>query len=247
MKKTVFIFVLAVSCCFGAAAQSMLKVSTRDGNTPINVSVDGRYFNKRGTSVTVGELPFGRHYLKIFTLKYTRRGRGYEDVIFEGDVNTDDGMVTLFVYDPESGNADVQQQDMNTYLAAHPRPARGNWNGSNAPGGYNRNTPASPAAPAPVSTLTDDRKNDLKGQVDAKKTDTEKMNLLKDALKNDKITTNQVGDMMDWFIFETAKEDFAKWAYSITSDKQYFSDLAGKFTYKTYQDDFDKFLKDQGQ
>jgi Domain of unknown function (DUF4476) len=71
------------------------------------------------------------------------------------------------------------------------------------------------------------------------------MNLLKDELKNDKITTYQVSNIMDWFSFETSKVDFAKWAYNITLDKKYYRDLENKFSYKSYQDDLDKFINDQ--
>ena len=53
--------------------------------------------------------------------------------------------------------------------------------------------------------------------------------------------------MMDLFTFEATKVEFAKWAYQITVDTEYFIDLESKFAYKTSQDDLDKFLNQQKQ
>jgi hypothetical protein len=246
MKKLIVVLMVIVCGNMHSIAQSMLRVGLRDGNTPINVSLDGRYFNKRGTTVTVGELPPGTHFLKIYTMSRTRNGRGREDVIYSGRISTDGGMATVFIYDPETGLADIQQQDMNTYTANHPRTMPGNNHRFDNPANNNN----AYAQPAPVTqektgTLTDAKISDLKTQATAKKTDLEIFNVLKDGLKNEQVLTRQVGDMMDWFTFETSKDDFAKWAYTVTVDKEYFSDLENKFTYKSYQDDLDKFIKEQ--
>ncbi len=244
--------------------QSMLKVSLRDNATQISVSVDDRHFNKRGTSITVGELPYGSHYLKIYAMEYSRRGRGYEEVIYEGRVKTYNGMITLFVFDPATGGNDIQEMEIDAYTANHPIAGKGRFSGSsrnevnngNNTNINNNNTavnntttePASPVA-SPVSekfgTFTDSKFNQLKTKAAAKSTDTQKMGVLKDELKNEKVTTNQVADIMDLFIFEASKVEFAKWAYSITVDPEYFSDLESKFAYKASQDDLDKFIKEQ--
>jgi len=69
------------------------------------------------------------------------------------------------------------------------------------------------------------------------------MKVLKDALANETFVTYQVGNMMDWFSFESSKVDFAEWAYTKTVDKENFTDLENKLTYKNYRDDLDKFIK----
>lgn len=249
-------------------AQTMLHVKMAD-NEVINVAVDGRYFNKRGTSVTVGDLPPGKHKLEIYTIDRTRRGRGYEALVYEGRVRTFDGMVTLFSYDPYSRMPDIQQQDINSFVASHPPAQRGmnpnrrfqepgNNNPDNYPaqpgGGYDRNatgndngTMSGTANPAPTQpaqgSMTDAAIDQLKTNVASRKTDTEKETFLKDAVKGEQLTTMQVGMMMDWLNFESSKADFAEWAYPITVDKDAFSNLESKFTYKIYQDDLVKFLQ----
>ena len=114
MKKLLAVLIFIGTGITGAMAQSYIKVNMTDGS-PLNVSVDGRYFNKRGTSVTVGDLPPGKHFLQIYTMHSDRRGRGREDVIYEGKVKTFDGGVTLVSYDPNSGEVMTYQQDASTY------------------------------------------------------------------------------------------------------------------------------------
>jgi hypothetical protein len=266
MKKSVMVL-LALSFSFsGAWAQSMLKVRLAD-SSQFNVSVDGRYFNRRGTSITVGDLPPGEHRLKIFQTQLDRWGRGHEAVVFEGRVKTHEGMATLFGYDIDRDQVTETEQDMSAFPApppAHQNGQRfrdqnydaGNYgnggNGSNngySNNNYNNNgyggSQQSSAPPAEPSTVTDAKMDDLKTATAAKATDIEKTNLLKDELKNDKISTAQIGVIMDWFIFESSKVDFAKWAYPITVDKNAFPDLENKFQYKASQDDLDQFLKSQ--
>ena len=274
MKKLFVVLLFLASGITKSMGQSMLKVGLRDNTTQISVSVDNRYFNKKGTSITVGELPFGRHSLKIYTLVYDRRGRGHEDVIYEGTVKTYNGMITILVFDPTTEATDLQETEIDVYMASHPASNRGRFSGtsqgdydsqyskngtdnngmnnSNQNNATNNNKAieessapvAIPIAAEKLGTLTDTKTEDLKKKVAAKATDTQKMTLLKDELKNEKVTTNQVADIMDWLTFDASKVEFAKWAYSITADKEYFSDLESKFSYKTSQDDLDKFIKE---
>ena len=240
-----------------SSAQSSIKVLLADG-TPFNVAVDGRYFNKRGTSVTVGDLPPGRHFVQIYSVNRNRRGRGREEVIYEGKVRTTEGMVSILAYDPYSRRTDIQEQDLATYMSAHPQtsPMNGynnsnqgyinnqglNSNPNNNQGNTNNQGSYQPA-PSATGSMSDSKIDQLKTNVAAKNTDTEKEKFLKEQLKDEKLTTSQVGTMMDWFNFESSKVDFAEWAFAITVDKDAFSSLEAKFTYKNYQDELDNFLK----
>jgi len=270
MKNLVTVLIIIVCGINYAHAQSSIKVRLSD-NSPFNVAVDGRYFNKRGTSVTVGDLPPGRHRVQIYCLMNNRRGRGREEIIYEGNVRTSEGMVSILSYDPISRNREITEMDFNTFNANRPAPYS---NGMNNPGnqdnnrnnynqeinsrqkngnyqnnGYNqnnnnqRNDNYRQPAPPVTGSLTDAKIDQLKTNVAAKKTDTEKTTFLKGELKDEQITTSQVSTMMDWLSFESSKEEFAEWAYSITVDKDAYGSLDSKFSYKNYQDDLDKFLK----
>jgi hypothetical protein len=99
------------------------------------------------------------------------------------------------------------------------------------------------ASPVPEGSFTDAASEKLKVKVDAKTTDTEKLKLMKEALRRETVTTFQVGTMLDWFLFESTRLEFAKWAYSITTDKDFYNDLASKFSYESSKEELAEFLK----
>jgi len=249
MKKLAILLLIVISGFTKSVAQSMLKVSLADRSV-INVSVDGRYFNKSGQSVTVGDLPPGRHRLQIYGISQDRRGRAREEVIYEGKVRTSTGSITIVVYDANTDNIDVQDQDMGNYTIPQQNGSvnNGNYPNNNAynnqdnrydNNNYNNNGPAA----SPAGSLTDDKISKLKDAVAAKATDLQKSDALKDALKNETFTTDQVSVMMGWLIFDETKVAFAEWAYSNTVDKNNFYNLENQFSYKNSQDDLDKFLQ----
>lgn len=265
-KHTLFIVAL-LAATISANAQSLLRVHLVD-NSRINVSVNGRYFNRQGTTVTVGDLPPGRHLLKVYNITYDRWGRAYDRLVFQGTVNTSVGMVTNFLFDPRtrtmSANRSPIDNSRNAYRPSQPADNYGEYGSDNnrnryeppteenavpeppAPNDMGTVAPApsgSPAAsPVPEGTFTEAKSDKIKAKVDAKATDTEKLRYMKDALKNETVTTFQVSYMMDWFLFESTKVDFAKWAYSITTDKDFYNDLSSKFNYASSKEDFKKFL-----
>lgn len=112
MKKLILATVIVATTPMVADAQSLLSVSLTD-QAPITVSVDGRYFNKRGQTVTVGDLPQGRHWLKIYCYNRDRDGDTYGVVVYEGKVRTMRGQETVFTYDRYNGTTVSSVQPMN--------------------------------------------------------------------------------------------------------------------------------------
>lgn len=94
-----------------AMAQSMLKVSLTD-RRPISVSVDGRHFKRVGESVTVNDLPKGRHYVKVYVSETLNDGRQADGIIWEGSVKTYRGQLSLCMVDPRNREANITEQDM---------------------------------------------------------------------------------------------------------------------------------------
>jgi Domain of unknown function (DUF4476) len=262
MKKFAIVLVM-VAAATGAQAQSKLKVFLTE-KTPITIEVDGRHFDKTGTSITVGDLPPGKHYLRVFEMQRSRFGRPQEEVIYEGHVKTHPGNITLFELDAPSGNINVYDENLETYSSSPtiinpeengqgarpyrgiPQPRYHNDGGDQQaqpetgmqPANNVQNTP-----PAAESTVTDARMAELKSKIAENGTDSKKLNDLKAALANDKLTTNQVSVMMDWLSFESSKVDFVEWAFPKTIDQQNFGSIELKFSYKDYQDEVDDFIK----
>ena len=260
MRQLVILLFVLLANISATQAQSLLRVHLAD-NSRINVSVNGRYFDKRGTTVTVGDLPPGRHYVKIFGIAYDRWGRAFDRLIYQGTVSTSNGMVTNFLYDSYNRRISMRATPIDDGSGQYPQQGQpgGQYNG-----GYNDATdqpaPSTPApgnnttqitplpAGAPVASpvsggsLSEDASDKLKTKVAAKGTDTEKLKYMKETLKKESLTTFQVSYMMDWFLFESTKVEFARWAYNITTDKEYYGDLSAKFNYSSSKEELQQFL-----
>lgn len=258
MKKFLVFTLLLAAGVSVSYAQSMLKISLTD-NSRFNIMLNGRHFNKQGQSITVGDLPPGRQRLKIFVLRRDRwHGGVYEDLIYQGRVNTYYGNTTILRYDPDLGLADIQevegmQRPRRQPLTSRPDDRDANYYNNNDASPDNDDVAAQPLpsgspAASPVSesktgTLSNGKAEKLKSKADAKKTDTEKMKVLKDGLRNERLTTYNVSEIMDFFLFESSKVDFATWAYNMTVDPEYFRDLEAKLTSASAKQDLDNFIK----
>lgn len=258
MKKLILFLLCLCMGVYYSGAQSMMKVRVAD-NRQINLWIDGRYFPKRGASVTVGDLPTGMHMLKIYSIAQTRKGRAYQEVIYHGKVRTYRDMITMLYFDPYTNKIDAKDEYIDDYVKDYPPNKMGEWNGEQggiAKGKYNdevnakkdvspAQAGASPVTSGEPGTLTESKVDKLKTKIAAKKIDTERMNLLKDALNSETFTTGQVGVMMGWFGFESSKVEFAEWAYPKTTDKELYSELLTILTFDRYQQELEKFIQSQ--
>jgi len=256
MKYPVLFAVFFVLLIGSVHAQSQLKIRLAD-NGRFNVSVNGRYFDRRGTSVTVGDLPLGRHKVKIYRMVHDRWGRSFNNLIYTGWVNTDYKMVTYLTYDPNIRGARIREVpfgDMakgdapvepdSRYNEGYAEPEKDvKANGVTADKPMDKTQNDAVASPVPTGNLTDDKVQAVKSKIANKKTDTEKFNLIRSELAGATYTTIQVCVLMDCFLFESTKVDFAKWAYKNTADKEFFADVIAKLSLKESKDEMNRFLK----
>ncbi len=249
MKNRIFVILFFSFLVQIVHAQSMLKISLSD-KSPINVAVDGRFFNKTGTSITVGDLPPGRHSIKIYAPNENNYSNRMHHAIFDDRIKTFEGNITILVYDPERDIVDINEEDIYTYKNNQNNPTNNNQQTNN--NNINNNTISrndNNAIPPPTTngnmgeTLTKDKTEVLKNKMAEKVSDLEKVKVAQIELASEKITSAQVGEMMDWFVFESGKIEFVKWAYDKTVDKENYGNLESKFSYKNYQDEFIDFIK----
>lgn len=71
----------------------------------------------------------------------------------------------------------------------------------------------------------------LANTVKNKKTDTEKLNYLKDNLQHKRINISQLNTMLDWFTFEGSKLDWVQWAYPHLNDPNSVNEVLPKFNF----------------
>jgi hypothetical protein len=79
-------------------------------------------------------------------------------------------------------------------------------------------------------------------KVKDKITDTDKLKQLQSSLKKKSFDTNQLTQMMGWLNFEQSKLEFAKWAYTHTTDKNNFAEVENKFSDNNNRNELDSYI-----
>ena len=233
MKRIVLVAVTSF-VSFAVSAQSSLRVSLSD-HSKLTVEVDYKHFQKVGTSITVGDLPEGRHQIRIFEMRDGLFGRQVQNLIYDGKVKTYRGRITLFELDPESGGINVYDEDLDSFQV--------NPTIQNDGQAATAVQPDKAVGAAPVQgAMADAKMTGLKAKVDAINTDSRKMTAIKDGLTGEHLSSAQVSEIMKWLGFESSKEEFAEWAFPIVVDPNNYGSLMDQFSYKEYQDQFQSFL-----
>jgi|GEM_PF-456458 len=243
-----------------------LRVRVSD-NSPITIELDDRRFKPHGPSLLIGDLPKGRHYLRIF--EYGNYGGRHRNLVYEGVVKVHKNKITIAVLDVNTGYLDERfedapmqnmQQDNNGQAYNDNRgqqPMEGNNNNYQNMNGNKEQAPPPPPPPAvkqypPVpseySPVTADNISKTEAKVKDKITDTDKLKVLQSSLKKKSFNTDQLSLMMSWLTFEESRLELAKWAYVHTTDKNNFENLERtQFSENNNRYELDSYINSQNQ
>ena len=257
--KNAFLFCLVLLACVSDVSaqglrRSLLKVRLAD-RSPFTIEVDGRRYDKEGASLTVGDLPAGRHSIRIYSVVDDGYGRNVAQLVYRGRVQTVQGTTTFCVVDVARGDMRVRVEGYDHTPGGPPPPPpapSGNDYSDDNPTRYNReddrprNDYSDDRDPAYNSNSLNDRDmTDLRTRVEKRITDTDKEGLLKTALENRSCNTGQLAQLLHLLTFESTKLDFAKWAYSRVTDRSNYWKLESEFTFSSSKDELNKFIQEQ--
>lgn len=225
MSRLLYIMVFAFLFCADVfalpASRSILEIRLSD-NSALVVSLNGRNYNKHGRSITIGDLPKGRHDLKVYEyLEYRKGGGGKAKLLYSGRIKIAAGTVNYCEVDIRSGNMKVKTTDIDNVV-----PVTANSGTISGDG-----------------ILSTQQMDELQLLTAEHATDIEKLKLLKSSLKGKKYYTTQVRNIAHWLAFEESKLDFLKWAYNSTIDKAEYGKLEDVFSLEENKDQFKKFVK----
>ena len=230
--------------------KALLRIREERGRA-ITVTIDGRRYPKMGRSLTVNDLAPGRHLLKIHL--YNSNGHGYTNsiLIYQGDIMVKPGRI---YYCTVSRRAlDIEE---NCCIDNY-----GHWNNNdnwqvwedqddtwnnnqqwnNDPSdNYNQNTWNDYSG-----VMSNGRFDLLIQQIRKASFESSKVNVANQALRNNKITVNQMIGILNEFSFESTKLKFAKDNYrSVVNRRDYFM-INDVFTFQSSKDELAEFLNRQ--
>jgi hypothetical protein len=233
MSRLVYTLLFVVTAFTPAMAQysqrSVLEIRMND-HEPIVVSVDNRYYDRHGRTITIGNLPRGWHDLRVYEYLEYKKGGGRAKLLYTGRIRIEAGTVTNCVVDRQTGRMRIRTMDIEDAYLDYDQPDNDRYNDNNDRRDRNSNI------------LNNQDLNDLKARVDDRITDTEKLKLMKSVLEQRTYYSVQVRTMMDWLAFEGSRLDFAKWSYDKVLDKQDYWKLEDMFTFSSSKDEFNEYI-----
>jgi hypothetical protein len=233
MKRILLLTVLLITTISvfaqrGATGASLkIKLTT---NQMLSVAVDDRYYERRGTSLTIGNIPNGRHYLKVYNYRIGRSGNGRANLVYSGYVDLRPASHNTAIVDPFQRK--LTMRTVSTYIRERNDPYE-NWNDPNYDkydDGYNSNE------------LRNQEVADLDNRVQDRSMDGDKLKLVQTALNGRTYYTDQLRTMVGWFSFESTKLDFLKGAYDNTIDKENYWKLEDVFSFSSSKDELNDFV-----
>lgn len=221
-----FILLASTTVLARNAERSIVEIRLSD-DSPLTVSINGRDYKKYGRSITIGDLPKGRHDLRVYEFVEYKRGGGKAKLLYTGRIKITAGTINYCEVDIRTGNMRVKTGDLN---------ALRNINGTGSSNVTTGNI-------SQTGTFTTAEMDDLQLLLIEQPTDIEKLKTLKSSLEKKTFYTNQVRTVAGWLAFEESKLDFIKWAYKNTIDKTEYASLENIFTMEENKNLFKKSIQ----
>lgn len=231
---TLFIlFLIPHSKLAAQGRRCAIQVRSRDGK-PITLVMDGRHFRKYGSVLTLGDIPEGRHELKVYYYYPSEQGRrsyrdryiGRAELIYKERIRIDGGMMYYCVVNPDRGTMRVEESRIISLDERNPAyPIDGNANFSD---GINdesweydrgRNDQSSRLSYYNErNRISDSQLALLRSSVNDKQAASDKLRTIKMYLDEKTLITEQVLEILSWLNFEGSKVELAKYCYPKVSD-----------------------------
>ena len=85
--------------------------------------------------------------------------------------------------------------------------------------------------------------SEFKNLIAARTFESTKLDMTKSVIDNNLFTTDQVREILSWFVFESNKIDLAKYAFKNTVDRNYYYKLYDLFVFESNVVDLDNYIK----
>lgn len=266
--KNLIAFILLSFCFSTAKAQytsdNLLRIRLSD-NTPLRIAIDGRDFRQHGRSLSIGNLPEGKHRIKVYAFQnqgpYENRYFRHADLLYKGSVYIEPKSVTNCLVDvykytmavnvkPIAGHhtsEDVPYNGDDIY-AAKPDNSSSYHTPSQAPSYKQKQPTTANLEVGNATALTSIEVDNIKTRADKLSTDTEKEKALKNALTGHSFYIAQLRTLSNCLSFESSKLEFIEYEYyAKIIDKSNFPSLADCFKMDSNIHDFNTFVQNKNR
>jgi hypothetical protein len=256
---TLLAVMMGLSLYVAAQCDNSVLVVHNTSNLPEKVYVDGYSGENAATpGVTTYGIPPGQHQVKVVAVYTDENGNAQQRNIFNGKVNfrgsrymdawVEEAKGISIHETPEPCNGELPAGSAPPFNPHAPNVAQDNTPVTNDQQAQsntqpNNNGDVPPAATALPTHISDDDFLKMKDIITNTKYEMKKMDTLKVLVGNTNFTTDQVGQLMNLFTFESNKLEVAKMLYLFTVDRKNYGRLAANFNFDARKEDFKKFME----
>lgn len=227
MKSTLLI--LCFMSLFSAFAQqkkegSIMRFHASD-NCLIKLKIDNRFFNKIARTITVAEIPEGKHSIQVYQADpfSTRPGEKLTE-IYNGSIRTYDAVQYNCTVDPFINSMDVKEKEASEVFYS--------YSGQNAMHSEKVNSKI-------FSLLSAAELAQFKVSLNEQNTDVEKLKKALELSSAKQLNTVQVEEIIKLFLFESTRLDYIKNIHSQIVDKENIKVLKSYFELNSSKDALD--------
>lgn len=218
---------------------SYLNLSLSD-NSDFTAVINNMSYSKYTNEIELNDLPGGSHYIKM--VKRSSPGNQQNNVLFEGYVKIPDNC-SVYASVDEYGNFMIYKKLYGSNI-----PSGGSGNECNCNCEECRHCrykePDKEIGNYENYRIMNSRDFAEFKQLIADRTfETTKMDMTKSVIDNNLFSTEQVKEMLTWFVFESNKLDIAKYAFKNVVDRGKYYKLYNSFVFESNVTDLDNYVK----
>jgi hypothetical protein len=250
---------MGLSLYAAAQCDNSVLVVHNTSNLPEKVYVDGSSGENAATpGVTTYGIPPGEHQVRVVAVYTDENGQSRRRNIFNGKVNfrgsrymdawVEESKGISIHETPEPCNGELPEGTAPPFNPHAPNVAQDNVPITNDQQAQSNTQPNNSGGTQPAATplpthISDDDFDRLKSTIANTRYEVKKMDTLKTQVGNTNFTTDQVGQLMNLFSFESNKLEVAKMLYMFTVDRKNYGRLASNFNFDARKEDFKKFME----
>jgi len=220
---------------------SMIKIKDME-NRDIMIEVDGRRFNKVNKVLTLGNMPSGRHWIRVYSVFQNRRGRTKTRMIYNGALNTRASRAYFITVD----DYEALHITETSYAKAMDAGANDRWSGRENARERTYNTRPSFQSPnGHIDYMSSGQFDELMTKVKDATYESTRLDMIKSAVDGPGISANQLADVMSELSFENSRIEIAKYSYPKLSDKENIFGVLKAFKFDSSRDEFETYIKEK--
>jgi Domain of unknown function (DUF4476) len=208
MKTTLFLLCfMSLICAFAQQKKegSIMRFHSSD-NCLLKLKIDNRFFNKIARTITVAEIPEGKHTIQVYSAEpfSTRPGEKLTE-IYNGTIRTYDAIQYTCTIDPFINSMDVKEKEASEVFYS--------YSGQNAMHSEKVNSKI-------LSLLNAAELTQFKVSLIEQSTDVDKFKKAIELSSAKQLNTVQVEEIIKLFLFESTRLDFIKSIHNKIVDKE---------------------------